>query len=155
MRVEAVNRRCLADRLTAGGLAVALLASGCVSVRASEVSPLQAQSVEQITRDHAACEEMAGQTAGSGPLVQGPRYGLLGGGLWALRGAADGARWVLWTGGNAGEGAWIGAAVGAGLGTIVGLAAGIQKGIEAQRQYRSAYESCLSERGYEVARKGA
>ena len=121
------------------------LAAGCATVVKSEPAP--GQSEAKMARDRAECSQAAARSLDSGALAEGARAGGLVGAYLVLVGAAEGAHWGALIGGSAAEGAWIGAAAGAGIGIIVGLVAGIMKGVDQHRQYRQAYERCLSERG--------
>ena len=141
-------------RSTALGLALAL--SGCASTGGWVVSPAQSQADAQVTLDKEECDRSAIERSGPGPFGLGIGYGLIGGALFSLEGAASGASWGAFSGGrgSTGDGAWIGAAAGAGFGFLVGFVTGVQKGQASRNQYLSSYESCLSERGYTVVRSG-
>ena len=123
-------------RFIAGLLVVAQIIAGCATVKPSPA--------------HAECSAAAAQATDSKALKEGVVTGGIVGFYLALVGASEGASVGFWTHGSAGDGAWIGAAVGAGIGTIVGLVVGIKKGVEQHRRYQSAYESCLTERGYSI-----
>jgi len=135
-------------RLVARFLIVALLASGCASAKPA---PPQGKVQEQVARDRAECSDEAFKAAETRPLKEAAQVGGLVGAWLIVEGAAQGAGWGFATGGSRADGAWIGAAVGAGIGTIVGLVVGIKKGVEKHRQYESAYERCLADRGYRAS----
>ena len=134
-------------RFIAGLLVVAQIITGCATVKPS---PAQGQTREKMAQDRAECSAAAAQATDSKALKEGVVTGGIVGFYLALVGASEGASVGFWTHGSAGDGAWIGAAVGAGIGTIVGLVVGIKKGVEQHRRYQSAYESCLTERGYSI-----
>ncbi|MFZ1061630.1 MAG: hypothetical protein WAP47_20850 [Candidatus Rokuibacteriota bacterium] len=138
-------------RTIATFLVLAQLVAGCATLRSS---PPQGKTAEGITVDRSECSEVAAKDTDSGPLKEGVVVGGLVGAWLILEGASQGAGWGFLTGGSAADGAWIGAAVGAGIGTIVGLVVGIKKGVEKHRQYKSAYDRCLAERGYAVSSTG-
>jgi hypothetical protein len=142
-------------RSTALGL-VALALSGCASTGGWVVSPAQSQADEQVSRDKEECDRSAMERAGPGPFGLGIGYGLIGGALFSLQGAASGASWGALSGGrgSTADGAWIGAAVGAGAGFLMGFVDGVEKGQAGKHRYLNSYESCLSERGYTVVRSG-
>jgi hypothetical protein len=133
-------------------LVMAQLATACATVSSSA---LQGKTTEQIVHDRTECSEVAARATDSAAVKEGAVVGGLVGAWLILEGASQGAGWGLVTGGSAANGAWIGAAAGAGIGTIVGLVVGITKGVEQHRQYRRAYEGCLTERGYPISENGA
>ena len=95
-------------------------------------------NASNVSRDEADCRELARQASG-GTAAQAATGGLVGGLIGAASGAAIGAA----TGGNAGKGAAIGAGAG-------GLGGGAYKGIEANENYKSAYRTCMRNRGHNV-----
>ncbi len=91
-----------------------------------------------LSRDEADCRELARQASG-GSAAQAATGGVVGGLIGAASGAAIGAA----TGNRAGRGAAIGGAAG-------GLGGGVWKGIEADENYKSAYRTCMRNRGHNV-----
>src|SRR5262245_43524996 len=91
-----------------------------------------------VSRDEADCREIARQASG-GTVAQTATGGIVGGLIGAASGAAIGAA----TGGNAAKGAAIGGAAG-------GLGGGTYKGIEANENFKSAYRTCMRNRGHNV-----
>ena|SRR5262245_12101496 len=96
-------------------------------------------NASNLSRDEADCRELARQASG-GSAAQAATGGLVGGLIGAAAGAAIGAGAG---GGNAGKGAAIGAGAG-------GLGGGAYKGIEANENYKSAYRTCMRNRGHNV-----
>ena len=139
-------------RFIAVSVILAQLVAGCATVRPS---PPQGKTAEQSTVDRSECSEVAAKATDSAALKEEALVGGLFGVWLILEGASQGAAWGFITGGSAADGAWIGAAVGAGIGTIVGLVVGVKKGVEQHRQYREAYERCLTDRGYPISENGA
>src|SRR5262245_58859498 len=91
-----------------------------------------------VSRDEADCREVARQASG-GSAAQAATGGVVGGLIGGATGAAIGAA----SGNSAGKGAAIGAAAG-------GLGGGIYKGIEADQKFKSAYRTCMPNRGHSV-----
>ena len=96
-------------------------------------------NAQNLSRDEADCRELAKQASG-GSAAQAATGGLVGGLIGAAAGAAIGAGAG---GGNAGKGAAIGAASG-------GLGGGAYKGISADEDYKSAFRTCMRNRGHNV-----
>ena len=132
-------------RFIAAFLILAQLVPGCATAKPI---PNQGQTGEMVARDRTECSEVAANATDSGALKEGVVVGGLVGAWLILEGASQGVAWGLVTGGSRADGAWIGAAAGAGIGVIVGLAVGIKKGVEQGQQYKSAYQRCLTDRGY-------
>lgn len=111
-------------RIWALGTAVAV--AGCAT--APPKPAVEARAVEESPAlPPAECGAQAPSGNGVARLGVALGYGALGLFIVALRGAGEGARWALWTGGSRSDGAWIGAAAGAGVGFLIGFAAGLGK----------------------------
>ena len=93
-------------------------------------------NAQNLTRDEGDCREVARQASG-GSATQTAIGGA------GLIGAAGGAAIGAATGGNAGRGAAIGGAAG-------GVGGGAYKGIKADADYKSAYRTCMQNRGHNV-----
>jgi outer membrane lipoprotein SlyB len=91
----------------------------------------------RLQQDYAECRQLALQASG-GTVKQGAMGAAAGGLLGAATGAAIGA-----VSGNPGGGAAIGAAAG-------GIGGATHQGIGSQEEYKSAYSSCMRQRGHKV-----
>jgi outer membrane lipoprotein SlyB len=92
---------------------------------------------QDISRDQVECQQLAQQASG-GTARSAVTGTVVGGLLGAAAGAAIGA-----AAGNPGKGAAIGAAAG-------GIGGGAQQGIGAEQDYKSAFRTCMRNRGHNV-----
>jgi outer membrane lipoprotein SlyB len=128
-------------RVISLALAAALGLGGCAEYGGYRptVDTYNDPNAANLSRDEADCRELARQAAG-GTAAQAATGGVVGGLIGAAAGAAIGAGAG---GGNAGKGAAIGGASG-------GLGGGAYKGIEADDNYKSAFRTCMRNRGHNV-----
>lgn len=128
-------------RAIAFALLTTLGAAGCAEYGGYRptVDTYNDPNASNLGRDEADCRELARQASG-GSVAQAATGGVVGGLIGAAAGAAIGA---AAGGGNAGKGAAIGAASG-------GVGGGAYKGIEADENYKSAYRTCMRNRGHNV-----
>lgn len=124
---------------------LSLIAVGCLFLSACATQTGWTPTVDsynnrnafRLNQDMHECQQLA--THASGGTVTETAIGAgVGGLIGAAGGAALGA--IL---GNAGTGAAIGAAAG-------GIGGASKQGFQAEQQYKSAYSSCLRQRGHSV-----
>lgn len=123
-------------------LFVSLLSlSGCATRMGNwtpTVDPYRDPEAEHIEQDLYDCQQLADQAAGNG-LVGDTAEGI---GIGALIGAAGGAA-IGAIVGNPATGAAIGAAAG-------GISGGSSGGFRSDEEYKSAFRSCMRQRGHRV-----
>lgn len=117
------------------------LLSGCYSYGGWQpsVDSSNDPNAYRINQDMAECKQLASEASGGTT-----KETAIGAGTGALLGAAGGAVVGAFTG-NPGMGAAIGAAGG-------GLGGGAYKGLSSEDKFKSAYNSCMSNRGHRVVR---
>jgi outer membrane lipoprotein SlyB len=118
---------------------LALTVAGCATMGGYQptVDPYNDPYASRIPRDEAECRELALNASG-GTAKQSAIGAAVGGLIGAASGAAIGA-----AAGNPGAGAAIGAATG-------GLGGGTFEGITAEQRFKTAFQTCLRERGHRV-----
>ena len=123
----------------AGVVVLALTVAGCATMGGYQptVDPYNDPNASRISRDEAECRELALNASG-GTAKQSAIGAAVGGVIGAASGAAIGA-----AAGNPGAGAAIGAATG-------GLGAGAFEGITAEQRFKTAFQTCMRERGHRM-----
>ncbi len=111
--------------------------SGCAEQRGwtPTIDTYGDPNVQHLNQDMADCQRLAAQASGFAP-----EDAAIGVGTGGLMGAASGAIIGAITG-NPGAGAAIGAAAG-------GFSGGASQGIQGNAQYKSAFSTCLRNRGH-------
>jgi len=119
--------------------ALVLALAGCVnqSTWTPTVNTYGTSNEWRLSQDEAQCRQLAMQAAGNSVKKTAEGVGI-GGALAAAAGAAIGA-----AAGNPGMGAAVGAAAG-------GFAGGTYEGFETNAAFKSDFDQCLRQRGYQV-----
>jgi hypothetical protein len=120
-------------------LVVSLLLSGCASQTGwtPVVDTYGDPNIARLNQDMAECQQLATQASGGTA-----KETAIGAGVGGLIGAAGGAALGAALG-SPGTGAALGAAAG-------GIGGATKQGLEAENKYKSAYNSCLRQRGHKV-----
>jgi len=120
-------------------LVLALTVAGCATMGGYRptVDPYGDPHAGRIARDEAECRDLA-LSASGGTANKSAIGAAVGGLIGAASGAAIGA-----AAGNPGVGAAVGAATG-------GLGGGTFEGVTAEQRFKTAFQTCMRERGHRV-----
>ena len=128
------------NRMLAGGLVAALVATGCATAPSRPAGPALVADNSRESQ----CRQTATDTAGPQSWGMAARSGLLGLFAGAFQGAAEAFK-LATVRGASGRQTWVGAAVGGGAGLVVGLVSGAKQIFEAQAAYQASFQTCMVE----------